>query len=109
MVRHVALSFGVRYDLQTFNTAGLQPNPAWPEAGKLPVDTNNVSPRVGFAWSIGDTNPLIVRGGYGMFYTRIPHKKAPGLIDENLGGFWTDHRRPGAQVSALKASLFARW
>ncbi|MBV9610452.1 MAG: TonB-dependent receptor, partial [Acidobacteria bacterium] len=72
VARHLALSFGVRYDLQNFNTAGLQPNPAWPQAGKLPVDRNNVSPRVGFAWSIGESNPLVVRGGYGLFYTRIP-------------------------------------
>lgn len=72
VARHLALSFGMRYDLQTFNTAGLQTNPDWPQAGRLPVDTNNFSPRVGFAWSIGDNNPLVVRGGYGLFYTRIP-------------------------------------
>jgi hypothetical protein len=28
------------------------------------------------------------------------YKKAPGLIDENLGGFWTDHRRPADPVLA---------
>jgi outer membrane receptor protein involved in Fe transport len=33
-------------------------------------DTNNVSPRVGFAWTPSD-NGLLVRGGYGIYYDRI--------------------------------------
>ncbi|HKS74157.1 MAG TPA: TonB-dependent receptor [Terriglobales bacterium] len=68
----LALSLGVRYDLQTFATAGLVSNPLWPASGKVPFDTNNVSPRVGLAYSIGNTRPLVIRAGYGLFYTRIP-------------------------------------
>ncbi len=69
---HLALVLGVRYDLQTFNTSNLATNPVWPDTGKLPVDTNNFAPRAGFAWTVGDVNPLVVRGGFGIFYTRIP-------------------------------------
>ena len=69
---HFALVLGVRYDLQTFNTANLVTNPMWPDTGKLPFDTHNFAPRAGFAWSLGDVNPLVVRGGFGIFYTRIP-------------------------------------
>jgi outer membrane receptor protein involved in Fe transport len=69
---HLALSLGVRYDLQTFRSDGLVPNPAWPGSGTVPTDTNNVAPRVGFAYSIGDNRPVVIRGGFGMFYTRIP-------------------------------------
>ena len=68
----LALSLGVRYDLQTFATAGLVSNPLWPASGKVPFDTNNVSPRVGLAYSIGNNRPLVIRAGYGLFYTRIP-------------------------------------
>ena len=69
---HLALSLGVRYDLQTFRSDGLVSNPAWPDSGKVPTDTNNLAPRVGFAYSIGDQHPVVIRGGFGMFYTRIP-------------------------------------
>ena len=67
-----ALSLGARYDLQTFTTKGLKSNPLWPDAGKMPFNTNNFAPRVGLAYSIGDQRPLVIRAGYGLFYTRIP-------------------------------------
>ena len=35
------------------------------------VDPNNFAPRVGFAFSPLDANRLVVRGGYGIFYSRI--------------------------------------
>jgi hypothetical protein len=72
VARHLALSIGVRYDLQTFTTKGLTPNPLWPDAGKVPLDTKNFGPRVGLAYSMGRNRPLVVRAGYGLFYTRIP-------------------------------------
>ncbi|HEU5452756.1 MAG TPA: TonB-dependent receptor, partial [Terriglobales bacterium] len=66
-----ALSLGLRYDLQTFR-GGLLGNSSWPQAGRVPRDSNNFAPRAGFAWSLGEQRALVVRGGYGMFYTRIP-------------------------------------
>lgn len=72
VTNHLALTVGVRWDLQTFRTDRLVSNPAWPASGKVPHDTNNVAPRVGFAYSLGEKRPLVIRGGYGIFYTRIP-------------------------------------
>src|SRR5579883_553181 len=69
---HFALSLGVRYDLQTFRTKDLVSNTLWPDSGRVPYDTNNVGPRAGFAYTIGDRKPTVFRGGYGLFYTRIP-------------------------------------
>jgi len=69
---HFALTLGVRWDLQTFRSDRLVTNPAWPASGKVPHDVNNIAPRVGFAYSLGEKRPLVVRGGYGIFYTRIP-------------------------------------
>lgn len=69
---HFGVSLGVRYDLQTFSTKGLASNPLWPDSGKVPFDPKNFGPRVGLAYSIGKEHPLVVRTGYGLFYTRIP-------------------------------------
>ena len=33
----LAVSLGVRYDLQTFSTKDLVTNPLWPQAGKVPL------------------------------------------------------------------------
>ncbi len=33
------------------------------------VDKNNIAPRIGFAWRPLHTNALVIRGGYGVFYT----------------------------------------
>jgi Carboxypeptidase regulatory-like domain/TonB dependent receptor-like, beta-barrel len=68
----LAVSLGVRYDVQSFSTNGLQTNPLWPDSGKVPSDHNNFAPRIGLAYSIGTVHPLVIRAGYGMFYTRIP-------------------------------------
>ncbi len=46
----LAVSLGVRYDLQTFNSKDLVNNPLWPQSGKMPSDTNNFAPRVGVAF-----------------------------------------------------------
>jgi hypothetical protein len=47
-------------------------NPLFPPSGKVPFQPYNFAPRTGFAYSFGKTRPLVVRGGYGLFYVRIP-------------------------------------
>jgi len=69
---HLGLSLGARYDLQTFTSEGLVTNPLWPDSGKTPFRPFNFAPRIGFAYSFGRERPLVLRGGYGWFYTRIP-------------------------------------
>jgi len=72
ITNHLALNLGVRWDLQTFTTAGLVSNPLFPPAGKVPYQPHNFAPRAGLAYSFGSTRPLVVRAGYGIFYVRIP-------------------------------------
>jgi hypothetical protein len=62
----------VRWDLQTFTTARLISNPQFPPSGKLPFQPYNFAPRAGFAYSLGDKRPFVIRGGYGIFFVRTP-------------------------------------
>ncbi|MGH9511824.1 MAG: TonB-dependent receptor [Terriglobales bacterium] len=69
---HLGVNLGVRYDLQTFSTKDLTSNPLYPDSGKVPFEPKNFGPRIGFAYAMGKDRPLVVRAGYGLFYTRIP-------------------------------------
>ncbi len=80
---HFSLSLGVRWDLQTFTTAGLISNPLFPPSGKVPFNPYNFAPRTGFAYSIGKVHPLVLRGGYGIFYVRIPQIYNSAIETEN--------------------------
>jgi hypothetical protein len=83
VTNRLGLTLGLRYDRQTFRTDNLVSNPLWPDSGKVPTDENNIAPRVGFAYSFGDEHPLMLRGGYGLFYTRIPSIYTSAVETEN--------------------------
>src|SRR5579862_1242287 len=83
VTNHLALSLGARYDLQTFTRKGLVTNPLWPDSGKIPYEPYNFAPRVGWAYSLGNVRPLVIRGGYGWFYTRIPQIYTSTIATDN--------------------------
>jgi hypothetical protein len=83
VTNRLAVNLGVRWDLQTFTTAGLISNPLFPPSGKVPFKPYNFGPRAGFAYSIGNTRPLVVRAGYGIFYVRIPQIYNSAVATEN--------------------------
>jgi len=72
VTNRLALNLGVRWDLQTFATKDLISDPLFPPSGRVPFQPYNFAPRAGFAYSFGNSHPLVVRGGYGIFFVRIP-------------------------------------
>ena len=82
---HFTLSVGARYDLQTCSKVGMESNPLWPAAGKMPLKETNFAPRLGIGYAIGGGNdrPVMVRAGFGIFYTRIPQIYQSAIINNN--------------------------
>jgi hypothetical protein len=66
----LTLNLGLRYDLQFLRT--------------IDTDTNNVSPRAGFAWTPTASRNLVVRGSAGLFFDRVPLRAvANALLSAN--------------------------
>ena len=66
----LTLNAGVRYDLEWLHT--------------INTDTNNLSPRIGLAWSPFANRETVVRASYGLFYDRVPLRPlANALLSAN--------------------------
>jgi hypothetical protein len=53
---NITLDFGLRYEVDN-------------RRPPVPTDKNNFAPRFGFGWDPGNNQKLIIRGGYGIFYS----------------------------------------
>src|SRR5437899_11064532 len=62
---------------------------------------NAWEPRVGFAWQIPGTNRLVLRGGYGLFYTRTTGEPFIQLIAAPPWGIIRQFIIPGSIDTAL--------
>ena len=79
---NLTVNLGIRYDLQFLKT--------------ISTDTNNVSPRAGFAWSPFASRRTVVRGGFGLFYDRIPLR---ALANALLSSANSTVIKPASQLS----------
>ena len=73
--KQLTVNLGLRYDEQRIKQPTVA-NPVALAAGfntaQIPVDNNNVGPRIGFAYSPMANDKLVIRGGYGLFYANTP-------------------------------------
>ena len=73
MTSRLTMNIGVRYDFETDTWANEIAIPPFLEAGR-PNDKNNISPRVGFAFSLSDRT--VIRGGAGKYFSSVINQTA---------------------------------
>lgn len=73
----LTLNLGLRYDLFDYrqpttlnNNAGLVSQNLL--TNKIPIDHSNIGPRLGLAYKPMNNDKMVIRGGYGIFYSRTP-------------------------------------
>ncbi|MEO7650633.1 MAG: hypothetical protein ABIZ80_09200, partial [Bryobacteraceae bacterium] len=65
----LVFNYGVRYDYTQVPQPAVS-NPDYPQTGVIPTTKDNFAPRVGLAYSIGQSRKTLIRAGYGIFYAR---------------------------------------
>lgn len=73
----LTFNYGVRYDLFAYAEPPVRnPDPALAalnvSTARINRDTNNIAPRVGFAYRLNKAGTTAIRGGYGVFLGRTP-------------------------------------
>ncbi|HTK36940.1 MAG TPA: TonB-dependent receptor [Pyrinomonadaceae bacterium] len=74
----LTLNLGLRYERQTFTD-----------------DTNNVAPRVGFAYNVLGDGKTVIRGSYGIFYSEVRANTAASFALNGPTGVFTFSATPG--------------
>ncbi len=76
--RDLTLNLGVRYERQTFTD-----------------DTNNIAPRIGFAYNVAGDNHTVIRGSYGIYYSEIRANLAATYLINGPTGIFSFSAAPG--------------
>jgi len=113
VTNRLTLSLGLRYDLEVIPLRELD-NPAFADADAYPVDTNNIAPRLGFAYTLDDANRSVLRGGYGLFYDKTHLELISAIVnagvfsDSFLVNFPANNPDPGPSRGQLPSDPLLR-
>lgn len=111
---NLVVNLGLRYDYfsvpterddRLFNREGPTGlGPLIPASeGIYRADRNNFAPRTGFAWTVGPSRRTVVRGGFGMFYTRSPLRNILEVVRNSIDEpFRVTYSRAEAQALGLR-------
>jgi len=72
----LTLNLGIRYDYEKISSPYsnlISGNGAYALTANHPSDKNNFGPRAGFAYDAFGNGKTVVRGGYGLYYGRVPN------------------------------------
>lgn len=76
--RDLTLNLGLRYERQTFTD-----------------DTNNIAPRLGFAYNFLGSSRTVLRGSFGIYYSEVRANTGAGLALNGPTGIFTFSAAPG--------------
>jgi hypothetical protein len=89
LTKKLLATIGLRYDISVYgddfssvtavDTLFANRNEAF-RTGEAPIDKNNISPRLSFAYDVRGDRTHVLRAGAGLFYGRVP-----GVLGSNVG------------------------
>ena len=106
---NLTLTLGLRYDVERVTLPEVD-NPLFGGEDDYPVDTNNIQPRLGFAYNMGGAT--VLRGGYGRFFDKTHFEVINGVLTNRpfttsfTRAFPLNNADPGPQQGQLPTDPF---